>query len=187
MRGQKRSGENRLLPSPLLKVFLDPLRLAQQIRGVLVGRLDVLGDDLHVLVEVLDEFLVLLVSPRRAQGVQLCAQRRQPLLEFLVELLEVVGETTQFDGVDDGLRHRARNRNGHDARSAYFHYSCREKMRKACAYRELRQQAAGVDSVAKLPARAILPQSTLGDVSQQVAAQSASEMPPTCRNDSSRH
>ena len=56
---------------------------------MLVCDFDVFGDHFHVLVEVFHKLLVLLISPRRAQGVQLCPQRSQPLFEFLVELLQV--------------------------------------------------------------------------------------------------
>jgi hypothetical protein len=46
-----------------------------------------------------------LVSPRRAQSVQLRRQRGQPLLQLGVELLELMSKAAQLRGIDNGLRH----------------------------------------------------------------------------------
>src|SRR3972149_4113420 len=78
--------------------------------------------------KVIGEFLVFLVAPRRAQGVELIAQRRHALFQVLVELLEVVGKPPQFGRVDDGLGHgRASNARKTDTYRprgpAIFHYS----------------------------------------------------------------
>jgi hypothetical protein len=48
-----------------------------------------------------------LVAPSGSQRVQLGAQGGQPLFELLIELLEVLGETPEFGGVDNRLGHRA--------------------------------------------------------------------------------
>ena len=55
--------------------------------------------------KLLGELLVLLVAPGPAQVVQLASQRGDPLLNVVVELLQVQGEASQFFGIDDGLRH----------------------------------------------------------------------------------
>ena len=56
-----------------------------------------------VVLEIVDKFLMLLVAPCRRQGLQLAAERRHPLFQFLVELLEIVGKSPQFRRIDDSL------------------------------------------------------------------------------------
>jgi hypothetical protein len=94
--------------SPLLQVFLDPFCFSQQEGNVFIRRVDELGDNLHVVLEVFCKFLVLLIAPRGAQRLQLAAERRHPLFQVLVEFFEIVGEAAQFGWVDDGLGHGSR-------------------------------------------------------------------------------
>jgi len=63
---------------------------------------------LHVaqmLLELLGEFQVLLVTPRAAERMQLGRERRGPVGQVLIELLEHLCEQPQFVGIDNGLSH----------------------------------------------------------------------------------
>lgn len=72
-----------------------------------VGGFNVAGDLLHVLLEILDEFFVFLISPGGTECMQLCAERSHSLFEFRVEFSQILGKPPQFDGIDDGLGHKA--------------------------------------------------------------------------------
>ena len=73
--------------------------LAQQIGHVLVGCFGKAHQDLHVRVELLDEFLVLLIAPGGVQGGQLIGQRRGSFTQVGVELLETLRELPQFSAL----------------------------------------------------------------------------------------
>jgi hypothetical protein len=89
----------------LLQVFLDTLGFAQQDGDVLVGRFEEVVDDVHRLLELLGELLVLLVAPGVAQADELAVQACHAIAQLGVEELEMVGEAPQLDGVDDRLGH----------------------------------------------------------------------------------
>ena len=61
--------------------------------------------DLDLLLELLGELLLLLIAPGPLQRGHLPAQRLDALLHVAAELLQALGETPQFFGIDDGLRH----------------------------------------------------------------------------------
>ena len=63
------------------------------------------AEHLNLLLELLGELLLLLIAPRPLQRGQLPAERRDALLHVGAELLEAQGETPQFFGIDNGLRH----------------------------------------------------------------------------------
>src|SRR5207248_5482980 len=69
------------------------------------GRLHEALDDQHGLLEFLRELLVLLVAPGVAQGNKLAVQDRQAALQFVIELLEVMGKAAELLRIDDGMRH----------------------------------------------------------------------------------
>src|SRR4051812_36177670 len=89
----------------LLEVILDALGLAEQERDMLVRGVDEAGDDLHRLLELLDELVVLAVAPGGAQAAELAVQGRHRVGQVAVEPLEVLGEPPQFVRIDDGLCH----------------------------------------------------------------------------------
>jgi len=72
---------------------------------MLVGRFEEVVDDVHCFLELLPEFLVLLVAPGVAQADELPVQRRDAVANLGVELFEVVGKTAQLEGVDNRLGH----------------------------------------------------------------------------------
>src|SRR5688500_13023993 len=89
----------------LLQVFLDPFRLPQQERGVLIRRVDRAVDEREVLLELFREFLLFLIPPGGAERVKLAGERRHPPLQLGVEELELMSKSAQFGRVDNGLRH----------------------------------------------------------------------------------
>src|SRR5437763_1483240 len=89
----------------LLKIFLDPLRLAEQEGDVHLGGGQKLLDRPERCLELLTELFVFLVAPGVAEVNELTVQHAHPVLEFGVELLERLGEPPDLGGVDDGLGH----------------------------------------------------------------------------------
>src|SRR5262245_16520315 len=72
---------------------------------MLIGSFEKSFQNAEGLLEFLHEFLVLLIAPRVAQADHLPVQRRQPVAQLAVEVLEMVGKTTQLDRIDNRLRH----------------------------------------------------------------------------------
>src|SRR5205085_8602099 len=103
--GMERTSAPGVMGLPLLEVFFDPFRLAEQERDVQVGRLDEPLEDLHGVLELLAEAVVLLVPPGVAEGEELGVQAAQVGLQVGVEPLEVEREPPQFRGIDDRLGH----------------------------------------------------------------------------------
>ena len=93
---------------PLLKIFFNPLRLAEQIRDVLVVGIDEALQVTQVLLEILGEFQVFLIAPSAAQRVELTGERRRAVGQVLIELLEHLREEPQLAGIDNGLSHDGR-------------------------------------------------------------------------------
>jgi hypothetical protein len=89
----------------LLQVFFNPLRFAQQERGILTRGLNRTRDLFEMVLKLLGKFVVLLIPPTRVQTMDLVGQRCQPIFEFVAELSELLRETPQFRGIDNGLRH----------------------------------------------------------------------------------
>jgi hypothetical protein len=89
----------------LLQVFLDPFRLAEQERDMLIGRIDEPLHHLEGLLEFLDELVVFSVAPRLAQTAELTVQRGQLGHHLIIELLEPGSKTAEIFRVDDGLSH----------------------------------------------------------------------------------
>src|SRR5690349_2746940 len=65
----------------LLQILLDAFRFPQEERHMFVGGADKAGQDLHRLLELLAELLVLLVAPGVAQSVKLAMDRGQAGLQ----------------------------------------------------------------------------------------------------------
>jgi cation diffusion facilitator family transporter len=78
-------------------------------------------DHVHRFLELLRELLVLLVAPGVAQAYQLSVQRRDAIAQVSVELLEMVGETTELDRVDNRLGHDVLFCTGAMGGPCYFH------------------------------------------------------------------
>jgi hypothetical protein len=89
----------------LRQILFNPFRFAEQERGVFVGGFDRAADELHVLLELFGELLLLLIAPSGAQGVKLTGQGGHPLLKLGVEELELMGKAAELRRVDDCLRH----------------------------------------------------------------------------------
>ena len=70
--------------------------LKGQERYVFVGGADEPGEDLHRLLELLAELLVLLVAPGIGESVKLSMDGGQAGLQIAGEALQVVGEAAQF-------------------------------------------------------------------------------------------
>jgi len=98
-------GRARVFILLLLQILLDPFRLASEIRDVLVVGVDEALQVAQVLLELFGELQVFLVAPGAAERVQLRGQRRRPIGQVLVELLEHLGEEPQLAGIDNGLSH----------------------------------------------------------------------------------
>src|SRR5258708_1162184 len=78
--------------SSLLQILVRAISLAHQEWNVLVGRIDEALDDLHRLLEFLDEFVVLAVAPGLAQAGDLTVEHGQLVHQIVIELLEPRGE-----------------------------------------------------------------------------------------------
>src|SRR5271166_4945058 len=91
--------------SSLLQILVRTIGLAHQEWNVLVGRVDEALDDLHRLLEFLDEFVVLAVAPGLAQAGDLTVEHGQLVHEIVVELLQPRGESADFLRIHDGLCH----------------------------------------------------------------------------------
>ena len=59
----------------------------------------------QVLLELLRELQILLISPRRAQRMNLSRQRRRSVGQILIELLEHLRELPQLTRINNGLSH----------------------------------------------------------------------------------
>src|SRR5678816_3150012 len=70
------------MPSTLVQVLFDPLRLAQQVRGMLIGDLDKFLQRFHRLFEFVGELGVFLVLPGIAQGGEARLQRNHLVLQI---------------------------------------------------------------------------------------------------------
>ena len=90
---------------PLLKVVLDPLGLSKQEWDVDFGRLDEFCEGLHRDVEFLFELRLLLVTPGLRQRAHSGLERLHAPLEVIVESFEVLGESSQFGWIGNGLGH----------------------------------------------------------------------------------
>lgn len=89
----------------LAKIVFGSFRLAEQKGDMFVGGLDESPDGNHRLFELLDEFLVLLVTPACPQGLELAVQDGHLILGLGTKSPKCGGESTQFIGIHDGLRH----------------------------------------------------------------------------------
>jgi hypothetical protein len=89
----------------LLQIFLDAFGLAQQERNMLIGDLKEMLNYVQGLLELLGELHMLLVAPGVAEPRHLRVQSGQSLPQVAIELLEVMRETPQFQGINDCLGH----------------------------------------------------------------------------------
>jgi hypothetical protein len=85
--------------------LVDEFGLAKQIRNVLLGKLHEPSETFRLLLELLDEFLLFLVAPRLAKRRQLARESAKPVLQVLIEPLEISGKLAKFLGVNNGLGH----------------------------------------------------------------------------------
>src|SRR5262245_36524395 len=72
---------------------------------MLIRYFHITADHLEMFLEVFDEFLVFLIAPRSAKRMQLRPQRSHPLLQLLIEFLQVLRESPQFVRINYCLRH----------------------------------------------------------------------------------
>jgi hypothetical protein len=72
---------------------------------VIRGGFDETIESCHGLLEFLRKPLVFLISPGRSQIDHLPMKNKQAVLKFIVELLEVVGKSSDFRWIDNGLGH----------------------------------------------------------------------------------
>jgi hypothetical protein len=91
--------------SPLAKIIFCPFCLTQEKRDVLVGGVDESADGHHGLLELLEKLLVFLISPTGAERLHLAVQRGELILGLGTEAPEGGGESAEFIGIDDCLRH----------------------------------------------------------------------------------
>ena len=77
--------------------------LRMQERHVLVGGFKEMLDHVQGRLEFLRELLVLLIAPGIRQARHLRVQAGYPFAQVAVELLEMVGESPQFQGINNGL------------------------------------------------------------------------------------
>src|SRR5262249_7485431 len=84
---------------------IDALGFAQQEWNMEISGFHKSLDDLSGLLEFLDELVMLLVAPGVAQGHQLAVQHRHSTVKVVVELLQIMGKSAEFLGVDDSVRH----------------------------------------------------------------------------------
>ena len=90
----------------LIQIFLDPLRLPQQIRPMLIGQFHELRQRLHRLLELLSKLYVLLVLPRIAELREARLQRGHPRLQVGIEPFQFFGEPPHLFGIHDRLGHK---------------------------------------------------------------------------------
>jgi hypothetical protein len=88
-----------------LQIFLDPLSLTKQEWDVLIRGLHEMPDNPHGVLEFLDEFFMLLVTPGVTQADQLPVQDQELVLQLVIELFEVMSKPLEFGWIDNGLRH----------------------------------------------------------------------------------
>jgi hypothetical protein len=62
-------------------------------------------DGIHGLLKLLDEFEMLLVAPGVAETEQLTVHDGHAVLQIVAKALEVIGEPSQFAGIDNSLAH----------------------------------------------------------------------------------
>src|SRR5262249_8075163 len=91
--------------SSLLQVLFDALCFPQEKRDVQVRGFHEGLDDVQGLREFLGELVVLLVAPGIAQISELALKRRHAIAQVRVELLQILGKTTQFIRISYGTRH----------------------------------------------------------------------------------
>ncbi len=91
--------------SALLQVFFDPLRLAKQIRDLLLRRFHETTEDLNGLGELLREALLLLIAPGIAESRELSLEDGELVLQFVVEVFQVLSKATQLRRINNGLGH----------------------------------------------------------------------------------
>src|SRR5579859_383358 len=96
--------------SALVKIFLDALGLAQQIRRVHLRKFDEFLQCLHRLFEFLGEFLMFLVLPGVPQRAEAGLQQDHPILEVAVETLQLFREPPHLLWIHDCLGHRVSSR-----------------------------------------------------------------------------
>jgi hypothetical protein len=89
----------------LVQVLLNPLRLAEQERRMLVGAFDEFLEHLHCVAKFFGELGVFLILPGVAEGSEARLQERHPILRFNVEAFEFFGEAADFTWIHDGLWH----------------------------------------------------------------------------------
>ncbi len=93
-----------LVPSlPLLHVLFDPLRLSQQIRDMVLIRLDESRQQFQVLTEFLSEFQMLLIAPGLTERIELPRNGTEAGLQVIVKFSQHPRKATQFRGINDGL------------------------------------------------------------------------------------
>src|SRR5689334_6657626 len=85
----------------LVQIFFDALRLAEEIRHVLIGHFRKLFQCLYRLLEFVGELVVLLVLPRIAERGKTGLKRAHPILQVAIEALEFLGKTPHLFGVHD--------------------------------------------------------------------------------------
>jgi hypothetical protein len=74
---------------------------------MVLGVLHELVEDFHFLLKILNEFVMLLISPRIAQGDHLPVDARDLCLKFLVESFEILSKAAKFGRVDNCLCHES--------------------------------------------------------------------------------
>src|SRR5438105_1321008 len=89
----------------LLQILLDPLGLAEQERDMDFRRRQEFLHGPQGFLELLAEFLVLLVPPGVAEADELAVEDAHAVLQFGVEFLERLSEPPDFGRIDDGLGH----------------------------------------------------------------------------------
>ena len=92
-------------PLPLAEVFLDLFGLPQQEGNLFVGGLHEAVQGLERLIEFHRKFPLLLISPGLAETNEAAVQDRHLVLEFSVETLEILGESSEFFRIDNGFGH----------------------------------------------------------------------------------
>jgi hypothetical protein len=93
------------MPSALLEIFVDSIRLAEQKGNVLPGRFQKARENLDRLGKVRLELVVFLIAPGIAEGGKLPLQDRELSAHLGIEVLQMLGKTPQFGGIDKCPRH----------------------------------------------------------------------------------
>jgi hypothetical protein len=76
----------------LLQVLLDAFRFAHQERDMVLGVFHELVEDFHFALEILNEFVMLLIAPGVAERDHLAVDAGDLRLQFLVESLEILSK-----------------------------------------------------------------------------------------------